>query len=91
MTDAELLDNVKSGLSITGTLYDFNLMQKIAAVKGYMLNAGISIQQIVSDLGIACLTIGVNDIWNLSSGEVKFSAAFNMILTQLEVVSLPDV
>lgn len=91
MTDAELLEKVKDGLNVSGIYNNNVLLPKVLAVKGYMLNAGITLEQIESDLGIVCLTIGVNDIWNLSSGEVKFSFAFDMIVTQLQVVSLPDV
>jgi hypothetical protein len=91
MTDAELLEKVKSGLSIGGTYNDSTLSIKVIAVKQYMLNAGINQEKIETELGIATLTVGVNDLWNLSPGEVKFSQAFNMLCTQLQVVSIPDV
>lgn len=92
MTDAELLEKVKAGLSVGGSYNDGHLMIKTLAVKGYMLNAGISLEQLESSLGIVTLTIGVMDIWNLSSGEVAFSPAFTMcLMPQLMAVSLPDV
>lgn len=87
MTDLELLEKVKSGLNVTGTYNDTTLATKTSAVKQYLLNVGISQTQIETELGQATITIGVNDIWNLSSGEVKFSKAFEMLLQQLQVVS----
>jgi hypothetical protein len=91
MTDAELLEKVKAGLGTQGTYNDPVLLPKVLAVKSYMLNAGITAEQIEGDLGIACLTIGVNDIWNMASGELKFSSVFNTMAFQLQVVSIPDV
>ena len=89
MTDIELLAKVKSGLGITGTATDDTISIKMLAVKQYMLNAGVTIEQIETDLGIATLTVGVNDLWNLASGEVKFSQAFDILATQLKAVSMP--
>ncbi|RED54792.1 hypothetical protein DFP95_12148 [Cohnella lupini] len=84
-----MLEKVKTGLSITGTASDANIRLKIIAVKGFMLNAGITIEQIESDLGVVTLTIGVSDLWNVNSGEVDFSNAFKTILIpQLQAVSL---
>lgn len=92
MTDVELLDKVKTGLSVGGTFNDGTLSIKVIAVKQYMLNAGISQEQIETSLGIATLTIGVTDLWNLSPGEIQFSFAFTMcLMPQLMVVSMPDV
>lgn len=92
MTDAEILTKVKSGLSVGGTYNDAQLQIKAMAVKGYMLNAGVTQSQIETDLGIATLTIGVSDLWNLTSGDVKFSDAFTIyLLPQLMAVSLPEV
>lgn len=89
MTDIELLAKVKSGLGITGTATDDTISIKMLAVKQYMFNAGVIIEQIETDLGIAALTVGVNDLWNLASGEVKFSQAFDILATQLKAVSMP--
>lgn len=87
MDDATLLSRVKSGLAVTGTHTDTILRSKALAVKQLMLNAGVSLDQVETDLGIETLTIGVNDIWNLGSGDVSFSPAFGMLLTQLKAVS----
>lgn len=85
MSDEEMLDKVKKGLSVDGTDNDDSLKIKIMAVKQYMLNAGITEEKIETDLGIMTLTIGVNDIWDLTPGEIKFSYAFEMcFLPQLQ-------
>ncbi|MED4599875.1 hypothetical protein P9314_04025 [Paenibacillus validus] len=90
MTNEEILEKVKSGLSVSGTHNDVALMIKTIAVKEYMLNAGVTQAQIETDLGIATLTIGVGDLWNLNAGEVEFSNAFlYILLPQLMAVSLP--
>lgn len=90
MTDFELLEKVKAGLGVTGTATDPTISIKMLAAKQYLVNAGVTTEQIETELGIATLTVGVSDLWNLASGEVKFSPAFNILLTQLAVVSLPD-
>jgi hypothetical protein len=91
MTDAEILTKVKAGLSVGGTYNDTQLQIKTIAVKEYMLNAGVSQTRIETDLGIACITIGVMDLWNLTAGEVKFSTAFtHFLLPQLQIGSIVD-
>lgn len=90
MSDDELLAKVKSGLGNSGSHNDPNLRIKMIAVKQYMLNAGITLEQLESELGIATLTVGVSDLWNVAPGEVKFSEAFLIILVpQLMTVSIP--
>jgi len=89
MNDDELLEKVKQGLSVEGTDNDDTLKIKTMAVKQYMLNAGITQSAIETELGIATLTIGVNDIWTLTPGEIKFSFAFDMcLMPQLKAISM---
>lgn len=91
MSDEELLEKVKIGLSVGGSFNDDTLIIKTMAVKQYMLNAGITEEVLETDLGIATLTVGVMDLWNLNSGEVKFSYAFDLcLMPQLKVKSMPD-
>lgn len=89
MINAELLEAVKTGLSITGEYTDAVLNQKMLAVTNYMVNAGVSEINLYSELGIACVIIGVTDLWNLSSSEISFSPVFGMLVEQLSVKSLP--
>lgn len=86
MTDAELLTECKKGLNVSmdSTELDGILKQKMLAVKHFMLNAGVTINQLESGLGLAVLTLGVGDLWNLTSGDVKFSSVFYILLTQLQ-------
>lgn len=89
MTDEEILEKVKTGLAVDGDYTDDTLKIKVMAVKQYMLNAGVSQSVLETDLGIATLTIGVNDIWSLGPGEIKFSFAFDMcLMPQLKVISI---
>ncbi len=90
-TDTELLEKVKAGLSVGGTYNDTQLSIKTLAVKQYLIGAGITATRLETELGIALITLGVTDIWNLNSGEIKFSSAFELILRQLWVVSMSDV
>jgi hypothetical protein len=89
MTDVEILAKVKIGLRVSGESNDASLTIKVIAVKEFMLNAGITQAQIETNLGIATLTLGVSDLWNIASGEVKFSDAFQIVLMpQLAAVSI---
>lgn len=90
MTNEELLEKVKIGLNADDTNdNDNNLLLKTIGVKQYMINSGVSEEQIATELGIATLTIGVNDVWDLTSGGLKFSTLFNSFVTQLSIKSLP--
>lgn len=90
MTQGELLSAVKTGLSMTGTFNDNVLRQKMLAVTTYMTNAGIDSTNLYSDLGIACIIVGVTDLWDLSPGEIKFSPVFGMLVEQLAVKSIVE-
>lgn len=84
MSDDEILEKVKIGLNADDSNdNDNNLKIKTIAVKQYMLGAGVPLENIESELGIAALTIGVNDVWDLTPGALKFSSLFNGFLTQL--------
>jgi hypothetical protein len=89
MTDAELLIECKKGLDIpvTSTAFDGNLSTKLLAVKGYMQGAGVSDTLLGSDLAVSVIIVGVGDLWNFGSGEVKFSPIFHTLLTQLAISS----
>lgn len=90
MTTEQLLTAVKAGLSVNGTYNDNVLTQKLLAVTNYMTNAGVNSSNLYSSLGIACICVGVTDLWNLTGGEIKFSPAFGMLVEQLAVISLEE-
>ena len=84
LTNSELLEKVKIGLKADDSDYnDPDLLIKTIGVKQYILNSGVSIEQLETELGIATLTMGISDIWDLTPGELKFSAIFNIFLIQL--------
>lgn len=85
MTDAELLTECKKGLNIPveSTAFDPTLTQKVLAVKLFMMNAGVSEERMNNALGVGVIVMGVSDLWEIKSGEVKFSPAFFTLVTQL--------
>jgi len=92
MENNELLEKVKMGLNADdNTDNDNNLLIKVIGIKQYMINSGVSQEQIETELGVATLTIGVNDAWDLTPGALKFSGLFNSFVTQLAIKSLPTV
>jgi len=90
MADAELLAKVKTGLSISGTQNDAVLTQKMLAVTNFITNAGVNDEQLSSDLGVACICVGVSDLWELTAGDIKFSPVFGKLVEQLAIKSLPE-
>lgn len=92
MTNQELLAECKKGLNMpTGaTNFDGTLTQKILAVKSYIKGAGVSDEMLDDDLAVGIIVMGVSDLWNLTSGDIKFSMVFNTLLTQLAIRSLPN-
>lgn len=93
MTDAEILIECKKGLgiSVTSTAHDGPLSQKILTVKSYMKGAGVSETIFNDDLAIGTIVMGVTDIWNIDSGNIKFSPLFHTFLTQLSCRSTSTV
>jgi hypothetical protein len=87
VTDAELLIECKKGLDIQVDSTDFDgvLNQKLLAVKSYMKRAGVSDETMADDLAVGVIVMGVADLWNSVGGEIKFSPAFNTLLTQLSM------
>jgi hypothetical protein len=85
VTDEQLLAQCKIALDIqtAETAFDNVLNQKLKAVKSFMIGAGVSTSMLGDDAAVEAVVLGVADIWNTESGEVKFSAVFNMLVTQL--------
>lgn len=89
MTDADLLLECKKGLNIpvASVVFDGALMQKLAAVKSFMMGAGVSAESLRDPLAVGAIVLGVTDLWSLTGGEIKFSPAFNTIVGQLAMRS----
>jgi len=85
MDNDQLLVACKIGLGfeVEDADLDKRIKQKMLQVKMFMKKAGVSEENITSDLGIGTLVIGINDLWDLSSGDIKFSPAFLTLTTQL--------
>ena len=83
MAEVDLLEECKKGLGIDGAGLDPLLNQKLIAVKAFMIGAGVAEEKIISDLGIGVVVMGVTDLWELKSGEVKFSPVFFTLVNQL--------
>jgi hypothetical protein len=85
MSIEELLEECKKGLdmSISTPAIDESIAQKIRTVKSFMKRAGVPEENMYDDLAAGIIVMGVSDLWELQSGEVKFSPAFTTMLTQL--------
>lgn len=79
MTDAELLNEVKTRLAITGSFHDNALLGLISDTKEYLKSAGVADDS--ASVGVICR--GVADLWNMGSGEGQFSRIFYERATQL--------
>ncbi|KEO81496.1 hypothetical protein [Tumebacillus flagellatus] len=89
MTDSDLVIQCKIGLNIpvANTVFDGTLFQKVLAVKSFMTGAGVSETMLSDPLAVGAIVLGVTDLWSLTGGEIKFSSAFNLMVTQLAVRS----
>lgn len=85
MIDTELLTECKKGLNIQveSSAFDGVLTQKLLAVKSYLKRAGVSDELMLDDLAVGVIVMGVADLWNAEGGGIKFSPAFNILLSQL--------
>ena len=84
LTAAERLRKVKSALGMSGSDYqDETLTFYIEEVIEELVDGGVQREVAESAAAVGCIAIGVNDLWNYSSGGVKHSDAFNKRLTQL--------
>lgn len=83
MTEAELLNSIKSGLGITTDFQDATLKIYIDEVKAFMRSAGVVESVIASDASVGCILRGVADLWNYGSGNATLSEYFRMRVIQL--------
>lgn len=70
---------------------DNTIQMHIADVKDYMLRAGVPKKIIESDAAIGVICRGVADLWNLGSGNVKFSDYFRERVNQLSCSNADDI
>ena len=89
--NAELLAKIKSGLGIMGAYQDDTLQVYIDEVKEFMKGAGVSENVIEDTASVGCIMRGVADLWNYSSGGVKFSNYFEKRVIQLACKEVDNV
>lgn len=85
MTNDQILAECKIGLGFEVEDEDFDkrIKQKMLQVMMFMKKAGVSDENLKSELGIGVIVIGISDLWDVSAGEIKFSPAFFTLTTQL--------
>lgn len=76
-----MLEQVKTGLGITGTYQDNTIQTYIDEVKAFLIDAGVSDSVIEANVGIVIR--GVADLWNYGSGGTSLSPYFIQRASQL--------
>lgn len=85
LTAAERLAKVKTALGMSGSYSDETISFYIDEVIAELTDAGVDKAVAESDAAVGCIALGVNDLWNFSSGGVKHSEQFNKRLIQLSM------
>lgn len=86
LTAAERLAKVKTALGMNGSNYqDDTLTLYIGEVVEFMVDAGVLREVAESAAAVGCIAVGVNDLWNYSSGGVRFSNYFRSRVVQLSL------
>ena len=84
LTAVERLAKVKTALGMNGNNYqDETLSVYIDEVVEFMIDAGVQRAVAESAAAVGCIAVGVNDLWNYSSGGVRFSEYFKTRVVQL--------
>lgn len=90
MTDAELLEEVKKRLGVTGDYQNDTIGGHIQDVKEYMIDAGVTDAIMQSPRIIGAVTRGVSDLWNYGAGDGNFSTFFYQRVSQLVYAGLSN-
>ena len=85
LTAEARLAKVKTALGISGNYQDETLSVYIEEVIEELIDSGVSRTVAESDAAVGCITLGVNDLWNYSSGNVKHSDYFYKRMIQLSL------
>lgn len=83
VSDAEILEKIKSALGVTGNYQDDTLNVYITDVKEYMKAGGVPVDVVNSTLAVGAISRGVVDLWNYGAGDAEFSTYFMQRVTQL--------
>lgn len=79
----DILEEVKKRLGVTGTYHDEALNGFITDTKAYLFSAGVDNPNDEKCIGV--IARGVADLWNMGSGEGKFSSLFYERAIQLSL------
>lgn len=86
LTAADRLAKVKTALGMNGSNYqDETLSLYMGEVVEFMIDAGVQREVAESEAAVGCIAVGVNDLWNYSSGGVRFSEYFKSRVVQLSL------
>lgn len=85
LTAAERLAKVKTALGISGDYQDDTLTIYIEEVIEELIDGGVARSIAESSAAVGCIALGVNDLWNYSSGGVKHSEYFYKRMIQLSL------
>lgn len=85
LTAAERLAKVKTALGISGEYQDDTLTFYIEEVIEELVDGGVARSVAESNAAVGCIALGVNDLWNYSSGGVKHSEYFYKRMIQLSM------
>lgn len=85
LTAAERLEKVKTALGISGDFQNDTLTLYIDEVIEELVDAGVARSIAESNVAVGCIALGVNDLWNYSSGAVKHSDYFYKRMIQLSM------
>ena len=85
LTADERLAKVKNALGISGDFQNDTLTFFIDEVMNELIDSGVAQSVAESDAAVGCIALGVNDLWNYSSGNVKHSEYFNRRMIQLSL------
>ena len=82
MAAVNLLTEIKTRLSVTGTYHDGLLSALANDVKEYITSAGADAE---SAAAVGVIARGVADLWNFGAGDGKFSDVFYQRVSQLAI------
>lgn len=85
MDDNELLSKIKIELGIItdDPEMDDRIKSKMLAVKHFLITGGAPETVGTNNSEVTCIAIGVNDLLDSTSGNIKFSPAFKMMANQI--------
>lgn len=90
MTDDELLQEIKTRLTITDTYHDPMLSAYIEDTKDYLRSVGITDELLNDKKALGIIARGVIDLWNNNPSEGSFSKMFYQRAIQLRAEVLEN-